>query len=116
MNEINQQRVLVTGCAGFLGSHLAERLLAEGHRVVGVDCFTSYYARQIKEANLERLLGDARFELLELDLASDRLDEALEGVSRVYHLAAQAGVRGSFGDSFESYVRNNIQATQRLLE
>lgn len=115
MNE-SRQRILVTGAAGFVGSHLCERLVADGHDVVGVDCFTDYYAREIKEANLERLFQDERFSLREIDLSRAPLDPILEGVEVVYHLAAQAGVRGSFGDSFETYVRNNIQATQRLLE
>jgi nucleoside-diphosphate-sugar epimerase len=112
----SMRRVLVTGCAGFLGSHLSERLVERGDNVVGIDCFTDYYARQVKESNLSALVGDPRFEVLELDLSRDRLDAALEGVTEVYHLAAQAGVRGSFGESFENYVRNNIQGTQRLLE
>src|SRR3954447_11776934 len=110
------RRALVTGCAGFIGSHLSERLVAEGYEVVGVDCFTDYYAREIKESNLARLMDEPRFTLHELDLSSDQIDGLLEGVQEVYHLAAQAGVRGSFGDTFEVYVRNNIQATQRLLE
>lgn len=114
--EHRNLRVLVTGCAGFIGSHLSERLLADGHEVVGVDCFTDYYARAIKQSNLERLAADPRFKLHEIDLSSAPLDGLLEGIDVVYHLAAQAGVRGSFGDGFEHYVRNNIQATQRLLE
>jgi nucleoside-diphosphate-sugar epimerase len=109
-------RVLVTGCAGFLGSHLCERLLSEGREVIGVDCFTPYYARALKERNLERLREERDFHLLELDLAADRLDGLLEGVDTVFHLAAQAGVRGSFGESFAGYVRDNVLATQRLLE
>jgi nucleoside-diphosphate-sugar epimerase len=109
-------RHLVTGCAGFLGSHLCERLVAEGHEVIGVDCFTSYYARATKELNLERLRDDECFHLLELDLARDPLHGLLEGVDCVFHLAAQAGVRGSFGERFAGYVRNNVVATQRLLE
>jgi nucleoside-diphosphate-sugar epimerase len=109
-------RHLVTGCAGFLGSHLSERLVAEGHEVIGVDCFTSYYARATKELNLARLRDEPRFHLLELDLAGDPLDGVLEGVDCTFHLAAQAGVRGSFGERFAGYVRNNVVATQRLLE
>jgi UDP-glucose 4-epimerase len=116
MTITNNRRALVTGCAGFIGSHLSERLLADGYEVVGIDCFTDYYAREIKESNLARLRHEAAFSLLELDLSRDQLDGVLEGVDEVYHLAAQAGVRGSFGDSFELYTRNNIQATQRLLE
>jgi UDP-glucose 4-epimerase len=116
MTMINNRRAIVTGCAGFLGSHLSERLLNDGYEVVGVDCFTDYYAREIKESNLARLRDEPNFTLHELDLSVDALDGLLEGVHEVYHLAAQAGVRGSFGDSFELYVRNNIQSTQRLLE
>ena len=109
-------RALVTGCAGFLGSHLCERLVAAGHDVIGIDCFSSYYARAAKERNLARLRDEQRFSLLELDLARDPLEGLLEGVHGVFHLAAQAGVRGSFGHSFRDYVRDNVLATQRLLE
>ena len=116
MTRRGRQRVLVTGCAGFLGSQLSERLVDSGREVLGVDSFTSYYSRRAKERNLERLRDEPRFRLLELDLASARLDGLLEGVDEVFHLAARAGVRGSFGDSFQEYVRDNVIATQRLLE
>jgi nucleoside-diphosphate-sugar epimerase len=109
-------RVLVTGCAGFLGSHLSERLVASGEEVLGVDCFTDYYPREQKDANLERLRDRRRFTLRELDLGSDALDGVVEGIDTVFHLAAQPGVRGSFGMSFARYVHDNILATQRLLE
>ena len=109
-------RVVVTGSAGFIGSHLSERLIAEGHEVVGIDCFTDFYPEPLKRANLARLMQEPRFELLELDLSEDSLDGVLEGVSVVFHLAAQAGVRGSFGDTFATYSRHNIVATQRILE
>jgi UDP-glucuronate 4-epimerase len=109
-------RVLVTGCAGFLGSSLSERLVGEGCDVVGVDCFVPYYPRAVKEHNLERLREEHSFSLLELDLAASPLDGLLEGVDVVFHLAAQAGVRGSFGESFAAYLRNNVLVTQRLLE
>lgn len=115
MNEI-RGRALVTGAAGFIGSWLVERLLAEGREVVGVDCFTDYYSRDLKEANVARAREDTRFSLQELDLSTDPLDGLLAGVDDVFHLAAQAGVRGSFGDGFERYVRWNVLATQRLLE
>jgi nucleoside-diphosphate-sugar epimerase len=109
-------RVLVTGCAGFLGSHLSERLVASGEEVLGVDCFTDYYPREQKDANLERLRDQRRFRLRELDLGRDPLDGLVEGIDTVFHLAAQPGVRGSFGMSFGRYVHDNILATQRLLE
>jgi UDP-glucuronate 4-epimerase len=109
-------RVLVTGCAGFLGSHLSERLVADGYDVVGVDCFTSYYARERKERNVALLREAPGFTLIEADLASSPLDGLLDGVDTVFHLAAQAGVRGSFGESFRDYVTDNVLATQRLLE
>jgi nucleoside-diphosphate-sugar epimerase len=109
-------RVLVTGCAGFLGSHLSERLVASGEEVLGVDCFTDYYPREQKDANLERLRDRRRFRLRELDLGRDPLDGLVEGIDTVFHLAAQPGVRGSFGMSFGRYVHDNILATQRLLE
>ena len=86
-------RVLVTGCAGFIGSHLSERLLELGHEVVGADCFTSYYARDLKVRNLDRVRGDPAFELRERDLSQEPLDGLLDGVQVVFHLAAQPGVR-----------------------
>lgn len=109
-------RALVTGCAGFIGSHLVDRLLRDGHEVIGIDCFTDYYDRELKEANLAEARRNPRFTLLELDLAEDPIEGLLDGVERVYHLAAQAGVRLSFGDGFATYVRQNVTATQRLLE
>ena len=89
--------LLVTGCAGFLGSHLSERLTDLGEEVVGVDSFTDYYLRELKESNLEGLRDRACFTLFELDLGSDPLEGVLDGVDTVFHLAAQPGVRGSFG-------------------
>jgi UDP-glucuronate 4-epimerase len=97
----------VTGAAGFIGSHLTEALLAAGHDVVGVDCFTDYYDPAEKERNA------AGFPVQRLDLADD--DLPLEGVDGVFHLAGQPGVR-SFGDVFPLYLRRNVLATQRVLE
>jgi nucleoside-diphosphate-sugar epimerase len=108
--------LLVTGCAGFLGSHLSERLTDMGEEVVGVDSFTDYYLRGLKESNLEGLRDRPTFTLFELDLGSDPLEGVLDGVDTVFHLAAQPGVRGSFGASFGRYVHDNVLATQRLLE
>ena len=112
----DSSRVVVTGAAGFIGSHLCERLLADGHHVVGIDCFTDYYARARKERNLRESRSHDNFELLELDLVDGDLRDALEGARVVFHLAAQPGVRPSWGRHFERYVRDNIVATQRLLE
>jgi UDP-glucuronate 4-epimerase len=108
-------RYLVTGCAGFLGSHLVEALLERGDEVVGVDAFTDYYSRGTKEENL-RQAQDRGLSLVELDLAEAALQPLIQDVSGVFHLAAQPGVRGSWGDSFAVYVRDNILATARLLE
>jgi nucleoside-diphosphate-sugar epimerase len=107
---------LVTGCAGFVGSHLCEALLARGCRVVGVDCFTDYYSRSLKESNVAGPRGSERFTMLEADLAVADLEPMLDGVDAVFHMAAQPGVRPSFGDGLGVYLRDNIQATQRLLE
>jgi len=109
-------RCLVTGAAGFIGSHLSERLVAEGHEVIGVDCFTDYYARERKEANLAGLRREPRFELVERDLAAVPLEGLVRGVDVVFHQAAQAGVRASWGSGFETYTHHNVLGTQRVLE
>jgi UDP-glucuronate 4-epimerase len=100
-------RYIVTGAAGFIGSHLAEKLVADGHDVVGVDCFTDYYDPAEKEANARGI------DMRRLDLAEEPLD--LDGVDGVFHLAGQPGVR-SFGDVFPLYVRRNVLATHRVVE
>ena len=107
---------LVTGAAGFVGSHLAEALLARGDTVVGVDCFTPYYDRIDKEQNVASAFAHDDFELVEADLRTTDIDALLSGVDAVYHQAAQAGVRLSWSDGFSDYVGHNVLATQRLLE
>jgi UDP-glucuronate 4-epimerase len=110
------RRAVVTGAAGFIGSHLSERLVADGWQVTGIDCFTDYYSRDDKESNLAGLAHEPAFDLIERDLADDGWQSAFDGASAVFHLAAQAGVRGSFGDSFVQYARDNMVATQRVFE
>jgi nucleoside-diphosphate-sugar epimerase len=107
---------LVTGTAGFIGSTLAERLLADGADVVGIDCFTDYYPRAIKERNLTASLAHSRFRFVESRLQDVDLPALLKDRTHVFHLAAQAGVRKSWGRDFAIYTENNIEATQALLE
>lgn len=109
-------KALVTGAAGFIGSHLSESLVASGIDVTGVDCFTDYYAREIKERNLAALRQEKRFTFVEAALQSADLDALLNGVTHVFHLAAQAGVRKSWGRDFLAYTSHNVDSTQRLLE
>ena len=106
---------LVTGAAGVIGSTLSERLLADGVKVTGVDCFTDYYDPALKRRNLEAALKHPDYRLLELDLGAADLS-ALPAVDVVFHQAAQAGVRASWGREFATYVHHNVLATQRLLE
>ncbi|HEY2775646.1 MAG TPA: NAD-dependent epimerase/dehydratase family protein [Candidatus Binatia bacterium] len=109
-------RALVTGAAGFIGSTLAESLLAAGHEVVGIDCFLDYYPRAAKEGNLAAIRENRRFRFLEASLVDADLGPVVDGVDWVFHQAAQAGVRSSWGEDFRIYSDNNVYATQRLLE
>jgi nucleoside-diphosphate-sugar epimerase len=109
-------RVVVTGAAGFIGSHLCERLLNDGHEVVGIDSFSEYYARPRKESNLLAALEQPNFALEEMDLVHAYVNKVLRGARVVFHLAGLDGVRPSWGDHFDRYVQENIVATQRLLE
>jgi nucleoside-diphosphate-sugar epimerase len=109
-------RCLVTGAAGFVGSHLSEKLVSNGHEVIGIDCFTDYYEKDKKLSNLRILQENKNFKLIEADLNSYPLSEILFDIDYVFHLAAQPGVRKSWGTDFAYYVRDNVSATQRLLE
>lgn len=117
---------LVTGCAGFIGSNLTDRLLAEGYSVVGIDSFSDYYARERKEANIAAARTHERFTLVEADIVdlaradagrgTPTLRELVDAADRVFHLAAQPGVRASWGESFHVYTHDNELATQVMLE
>lgn len=109
-------RALVTGAAGFIGSHLCERLLSEGVAVRGLDRFSDYYDPALKRDNLTTLLDADGFDLIEGDLTEIELKGILEDVDLVFHLAAQPGVRASWGAEFEVYANDNVLGTQRLLE
>ena len=109
-------QVLVTGAAGFIGSHLCESLLRQGHTVRGLDAFTTFYDPDRKRANAETALRDPRFELITGDLQTADLAEVLDGVDLVAHLAGEPGVSNSWGPNFDRYVDRNVLSTQRLLE
>lgn len=110
---MSNKKILVTGCAGFIGSHLTEKLLAEGNSVIGIDCFRDYYDPAIKEQNISGFVNHPSFTLIREDIC---FMDSFPNVDYVFHLAAQAGVRASWGNSFDQYTHDNITATQRLLE
>ncbi len=109
-------KAVVTGAAGFIGSHLVTALLDRGFDVHGVDCFTDYYARSLKEANLDVNRSRKGFSFVEARLQDADLNAILDGATHVFHLAAQAGVRKSWGSDFRVYTSNNVDASQQLLE
>jgi nucleoside-diphosphate-sugar epimerase len=109
-------KALVTGAAGFIGSHLTAALLDRGAEVTGLDCFTDYYPRFIKEMNVEVNAGREGFRFVEGAIQQVDLAQLLDGKTHVFHLAAQAGVRKSWGSDFRIYTDQNVDATQRLLE
>jgi nucleoside-diphosphate-sugar epimerase len=109
-------KALVTGSAGFIGSHLCEHLLAAGHAVVGVDCLTDYYDTSRKERNLRLLAGRRGWSFIRDDLLTMPIDDLVADADVVFHLAGQPGVRASWGAEFGTYVRQNVLVTQRLLE
>lgn len=106
----------MTGCAGFIGSHLCARLLGEGFQVVGIDSLTEYYDPKIKLASLDAIKSHPNFEFIQADLVTMDVEPVAKQVGIIFHLAAQPGVRGSWGTNFDIYLRNNVAATQRLLE
>jgi nucleoside-diphosphate-sugar epimerase len=114
--SLRMMKALVTGAAGFIGSTLAERLVQDGADVVGIDCFTDYYPRAIKERNLSAFKSHPRFRFVESAICDADLGALLADCTHVFHLAAQAGVRKSWGRDFAVYTVNNIEATQMLLE
>ena len=116
MSAQGRGKALVTGAAGFIGSQLCERLLEEGREVVGIDCLTDYYDPARKRRNLETSLASPRFRFVREDLVDADLPALLDGCELVFHQAAQAGVRASWGAEFAIYLHCNLDATQRLLE
>jgi len=107
---------IITGVAGFIGSHLAETLLAQGKTVIGIDEFNDYYDSQLKRANIAKALDDSQFQLIEANILDLDWTYLLQDVNVVFHQAAQAGVRASWGQTFSYYTERNINATQLMLE
>lgn len=109
-------KFIVTGAAGFIGSHLSERLVEKGDEVVGIDSFNDFYSREIKENNIKNLVNNRQFSLIKGDINKIDFSSIIKKTEAVFHLAAQAGVRSSWGENFTGYTRDNINATQKLLE
>ena len=107
---------LVTGAAGFIGSHLCKKLLRDGAHIIALDAFTDFYARSIKENNIRDLIRHPHFQLIAADILEQDLDKIMKKTDVVFHFAAQPGVRTSWGSNFSIYTKNNIDATQKLLE
>ena len=107
---------LITGVAGFIGSSLAEKLLKDNFKVIGIDSFTNYYSPHIKEKNIENCLKHSNFSLIRQDLDTLDLSTIFENTEYVFHLSAQPGARASWGKGFTTYVKNNISITQKILE
>jgi len=107
---------IVTGSAGFIGSHLTERLLKDGFKVTGIDCFTDYYSKKIKQKNLMNFINDKNFIFVEDDLMNLDLNSLFKKNQILFHQAAQPGVRASWGSQFQTYVKDNILVTQKILE
>jgi UDP-glucose 4-epimerase len=109
-------KALVTGAAGFIGSNLTEQLLEKGYEVIGVDCFIDYYDRSLKENNMNSFKGHKNFTFIEDNINNIDFEKLLKNIDYIFHQAAQAGVRSSWGEDFEIYTYNNIMGTQKLLE
>ncbi len=107
---------LVTGCAGFIGSHLCEYLISKGHQVTGIDSFSDFYPKEFKEKNIQELLRNPSFKFIGKDMLELDLGEIFKEVDGIFHLAAQPGVRTSWGKNFDYYIKDNIVLTQRILE
>ena len=110
------ETALITGVAGFIGSSLAEKLLKDNFKVIGIDSFTNYYSPHIKEKNIENCLKHPNFSLIRGDLDTLDLSTSVEKIEYFFHLSAQPGVRASWGKNFTTYVKNNISVTQKILE
>ncbi|MFA5771223.1 MAG: NAD-dependent epimerase/dehydratase family protein [Thermoplasmata archaeon] len=109
-------KCIVTGAAGFIGSHISEKLIESSHEVIGIDCFTDYYARELKMKNIEKLMSHKAFKLIDKNILDLNLKKLISDADYIFHEAAQPGVRASWGESFDIYLRDNVMATQRILE